>query len=186
MAPIITSVEKPDDVLKTIQSYFANLTLERSAAVSYNTGSLQSLVNHANIETDIYNKFIAQAFLQYEELGAELNRLNSIRRAQEDWNMSSSDQQKLTSEINLLAKLRNDALLAAQNCKKAFNNNVSADKRQSVCTATPQTFIPYERKLVGLSAKPYYLRYFVTNELIPGEEVLNLHCVGQLLRMFNW
>lgn len=182
LAPIITSVEKPDDVLKTIQSYFANLTLERSAAVSYNTGSLQSLVNHANIETDIYNKFIAQAFLQYEELGAELNRLNSIRRAQEDWNMSASDQQKLTSEINLLAKLRNDALLAAQNCKKAFNSNVSADKRQSVCTATPQTFIPYERKLVGLSAKPYYLRYFVTNELIPGEEVLNFTLRGATIK----
>ena len=183
LSPIITNIDKPDVVLKTIQDYFNSLTLDRSAAVAYNTGSLQSLINRPNIETEIYNKFIADAFIFYEDIGAEQARLNNIYKSKEDWALTAQQADAIAAQISFLADRKADVLNTALNCKQAFTNvSFAAEKRRSICTATPSMFKTLERKFTDLSPKPYYLRYFVSNELIPGEEVINFSIRGRTIK----
>lgn len=183
LAPIITQINDPNKVLSTIQKYFENLTLESSVAVSYNTGSLQSLINRPNIETDIYNKFIADLFEHYEGLGAEEARLRNIYKAKDDWGLTNDVQAQISLEIKKIANLKQTDIDIALKCKDAFNNvNVSAQERRKSCSFSENPLAVYDRKLVNLTPKPYYLRYFVTNELIPNEEVINFSVRGNKLK----
>ena len=137
------------------------------------------MIGRPDIETEIYSKFVADAFLHYEELGAEQAYLNNILRAKEDWGINQQDQAKIAMEVNSIAKLRQGVLDIALNCKRAFNDvNTSLERRRELCANRSNTFAAYDRKFTGLSPKPYYMRYFVTNELIPGEEVINFSIKG--------
>ncbi|NUF24691.1 hypothetical protein HUN23_18215, partial [Acinetobacter oleivorans] len=100
LAPIITNIDKPDIVLNTIKDYFQNLKLGQSVPISYNTGSLQSLVNNSEIETSIYNKFIADSFLNYENIESEKRRLSNFVTNSDDYNISEKTVNEIIEKIN--------------------------------------------------------------------------------------
>lgn len=183
LSPIITSIEKPDETLKTLQDYFTGLNLSRSAAVSYNTGSLQSLINAKTIEADIYNRFIADIFVYYEEVRAERKRLANIMRYSGDWGVSTKQAEDISAEVYSLEQEENNVLVLANNCRAAFNDvGTSNEQRKSACKLPTGKSLELKRKFVGLQPKPYWIRYFVTNELIPGEELINFTVRGHALQ----
>lgn len=183
LAPIMSNVDKPDQVISTIQKYFETLTLEQSVAVAYNTGSLQSLINRPSIEMDVYNKYVADTFAAWEDLGAEQRRLQAVTASASDWGITDAMADDMRSEVSRLEKLRRTALEAALACKDAFTStNTQPAVRRQRCSPADQDFTAYRAKFKGITPKPYYLRYFVTNELIPGEEVLNFSVRGTALK----
>lgn len=184
LSPIITNLENPSIVLKTIENYFSALTLDRSVAVSYNTASLQSLINRPNIETDVYNKFIADSFIYFEELAAEEARLHRLIGVRDDLALTQAQVEKISGHAVLLANLKQKTMSDALRCKDAFNDvNALPSRRRQLCLATASSFKSFDRPFANLSPNPYYLRYFVSNELIPGEEVLNFSIRGPKLKL---
>ena len=179
LSPIITQIDKPDEVLKTIQSYFNNLDLSQSAPIAYNTGSLQSLINRPNIEDEFYSKYVADLFTNYESLGAERDRLTELRVKASDYGLTDAQVSSIGDEVNKLDALRQSIYRSALACKDAFNDtNRSPIARRTACGSQTPPGSDYTPKFTALSAKPYYLRYFTSNELIPGEEVVNFQVRG--------
>ncbi len=183
LAPIMSNVDKPDKVIKTIEDYFKDLTLEQSVAIAYNTGSLQSLIGRTSIESDVFNRYIADTFEIWESLGAEQTRLQKIANAPGDWGLTVAQRNGVVSEIQTVAKLRKAALDAALSCKAAFTDfDRNAFARRTECRDADEPFMTYSAKYRDLTPRPYYLRYFVTNELIPNEEVVNFSIKGPTLK----
>lgn len=176
LSPIITNLDKPDTILQTIAGYFSSLTLDQAVPISYQTGSLQSLIQRPNIETDIYNRYIADVFEVWESLGADRNRLLKIANNSEDWAVTADQLDKIRVEMARIDELRRGALKAATDCRAAYTNTgASSNFRRQECSDAGEPFTKYSRNadFAKLAPKPYYLRYFVTNELIPNEEVIN-------------
>lgn len=174
LAPIITNIDKPDIVLNTIKDYFQNLKLGQSVPISYNTGSLQSLVNNSEIETSIYNKFIADSFLNYENIESEKRRLSNFVTNSDDYNISEKTVNEIIERINQANTLQAQILENALNCKNSFTNyDSSKNDRRKSCTLNYNSAYNFNGGFKNINPKPYFLRYYVVNEILPQMELIN-------------
>lgn len=183
LAPIMTQVDKPDEVLKTLQKYFEGLDLSTSAAIAYNTGSLQSLISRPAIEDDLFFKYIGDLFIMYENLGAQQRRLSLILAGSRDWGLTEAKATAIGNEIKSIDETRQKLFAKAMDCKRAFNDmSAGMTRRRAQCSSGGLAKYEYDPKFVDLEPMPYYLRYFTSNELIPNEEVLNFSIRGSALK----
>ncbi|MEG0619426.1 MAG: hypothetical protein RR557_09025 [Bacilli bacterium] len=175
LAPIITNIDKPDLILKTIEKYFDNLTLNQSVPISYNTGSLQSLVNNSEIETSVYNKFIADSFLTYENIESEKKRLSNFLAHRNDYNISDETFTKINAKIIKANNLQKIILDNALKCKNLFTNMDTRreDRRKNCIINSNFAYDFFDGELSDINPNPYFLRYYIVNELLPDMELIN-------------
>lgn len=183
LSPIITNVKNPSVVLDTLRSYFENLTLEQSAFVSFNAGSLQSLIGRQSVETILYNRMMAEAFAEYEKLSAERARLIDIYSYPKDWGISDEVRKDISVEIDRVDHHRQLILDAVHQCKHVFNemDEASVRSRQDDCSIGKIAGKRYDRKFGDLRRTPFLLNYYTTNPHIPDRRTITFSVTGPTL-----
>lgn len=180
--PIITKYDDPNVVLTTFQTYFSNLTLQYSVPISYNTASIQAKLGRPQIETDFFNKYIADLWISSEELSAERERLRNIRRNSADYSLTEAQKNAIDTELTTIAGLRSEIQSRANACREAYLNvSAGITTRRAECGKAVKAD-NYTPSVGALPAKPFKLTYWTSGTLVPGEEVIHFDVVGAKIK----